>query len=172
MTDDTGFPTGTTRSSKHPPSCSYCDAALTTDETDAFLTKLRLLCPQVFANREWARSSFKDRSYALLRRLWSGNGCMYIRGCSSTRLLDYSTRSKSNFRYSMMLVLDFYKSGNARPDSILELEAHEYPKHEINKKSMEISTKILKSTYKICKNEAKIKKKSYIFTFRQSHNSI
>ena len=58
----------------------------------------------------------------------------------------------------MMLVLDFYKSGNARPDSILELEAHEYPKHEINKKSMEISTKILKSTYKICKNEAKIKK--------------
>ena len=94
------------------------------------------------------------------------------RGCSSTRVLDYSTRSKSNFQYSMMLVLDFYKSGNARPDSILELEAHEYPKHEINKKSMEISTKILKSTYKICKNEAKIKKKSYIFTFRQSHNSI
>mgnify|MGYP001334979742 CR=1 FL=1 len=97
---------------------------------------------------------------------------LFNRGCSSTRLLDYSTRSKSNFQYSMMLVLDFYKSGNARPDSILELEAHEYPKHEINKKSMEISTKILKSTYKICKNEAKIKKKSYIFTFRQSHNSI
>ena len=71
-----------------------------------------------------------------------------------------------------MLVLDFYKSGNARPDSILELEANEYPKHEINKKSMEISTKILKSTYKICKNKAKIKKKSYIFTFWQSCNFI
>ena len=71
-----------------------------------------------------------------------------------------------------MLVLDFYKSGNARPDSILELEANEYPKHEINKTSMEISTKILKSAYKICKNKAKIKRKSYISTFWQSCNSI
>ena len=68
-----------------------------------------------------------------------------------------------------MLVLDFYKSGNARPDSILELEAHEYPKHEINKKSMEISTKLLT---KSAKNEAKIKKKRYIFTFWESYNSI
>ena len=60
-----------------------------------------------------------------------------------------------------MLVLDFYKSGNARPDSILELEAHEYPKHEINKKSMEISTKILKNPLtKSAKMRRKLKRKA------------
>ena len=49
MTDDTDFPTGTTRgvlSILRLRSCSSEDAALTTDETDAFLTKLRLLCPK------------------------------------------------------------------------------------------------------------------------------
>ena len=42
-----------------------------------FLNQAPPSLPQDFANREWARSSFKDRSYALLRRLWSGNGFMY-----------------------------------------------------------------------------------------------